>query len=183
MLKQDHSVFKSYNKFNPDELILCQYEPPWKSQPCYLRPRELGHTYAFGRHMDEILTSFGVLFMAAPRSALGKTDLFKCGGLFFACLSLFIHDCLHSQLLHRQRWLLRPRGTKSCSFASLEGEEMASRPPSPWLTILHPSRTCPPQELPHQKINKGICSWRNPCVKVLTAWAWGQHLWPRPPTQ
>ena len=78
MLKQDHSVFKSYNKFNPDELILCQYELPWKSQPCYLRPRELGHTCAFGQHMDEILTSFRVLFMAAPRSALGKTCLFKC---------------------------------------------------------------------------------------------------------
>ena len=98
-----------------------------------------------------------------PGQPLAKPVYLSVCGVF--CLFLFRRDWLHSQLLHRQRWLLWPRGTKSCSFASLEGENVARRPPSPWLTILHPSRTCSPQELLHQK--------EVICVKVMTAWAWG----------
>lgn len=48
--------------------------------------------------MDGILTFFRVLFTAASRSALGKTDLFKCmygffvSVCFFLAMTIFAHN-------------------------------------------------------------------------------------------
>lgn len=58
--------------------------------------------------MDEILSSFVVLFVAAPRSPLGKTDLSVC----VVCVCVFSHDWLHSPLLRRQRWIYDPKVPK-----------------------------------------------------------------------
>lgn len=143
-------MFLTKTNSNPVELI-CVSEPPWKSQPCYLRPRELGaYVCLWTTHGWDPDILQGAFHGAASRSALGKTDLFKCMG--FLCLFLFSHDHLRSQLLHRQRWLLRPQVPKLL-LCLLRAEEVASSPSSPWLTILHPPEPAP-QELLCQKIIK-----------------------------
>lgn len=118
-----------------------------------------------------------------PGQPLGKPIYLSVGGFFLlVCLFLSMTVFTHNYCIDRG--------------GSYDPEVPKVVPSPPWRVkrwqvdlLLHgwrfytPPEPAPLRNSPTRKINKGICSWRNPCVKVLTAWAWGQHLWPRPPTQ